>query len=71
MTENLAPFAVLVLVAHLAGKSGEATALGAMIFFWARLAHVIVYTAGVIYLRTLVFFVAAIGEIMILVALFR
>jgi uncharacterized MAPEG superfamily protein len=71
LTENLAPFAVLVLTAHAAGKSNDATAFGAMLFFWARLAHVIVYTAGIVYLRTLVFFVGAVAEIIILVQLFR
>ena len=71
LTENLAPFAILVIVAHLAGKSGDLTALGAAIFFWARLAHIIVYAAGIIYLRTLVFFIGSAGEILILIALFR
>jgi uncharacterized MAPEG superfamily protein len=71
LTENLAPFAILVLAAHAAGKANDATALGAAIFFWARVAHFLVYTAGVVYLRTAVFFVGAVGEIMILVQLFR
>ena len=71
LTENLAPFAILVLTAHAAGKSGDATAFGAMLFFWARVAHVIVYTAGIVYLRTLVFFVGTVSEIIILMALFR
>jgi uncharacterized MAPEG superfamily protein len=71
LTENLAPFAILVLTAHAAGKSSELTAMGAAIFFWARVAHVAVYTAGIIGLRTLVFFVGAVGEVMILIALFR
>jgi hypothetical protein len=60
-----------VLTAHAAGKSSELTAMGAAIFFWARVAHVAVYTAGIIGLRTLVFFVGAVGEVMILIALFR
>jgi uncharacterized MAPEG superfamily protein len=71
LTENLAPFAIFVLAAHAAGKSSDMTALGAEIFFFARLAHFLVYTAGIVYLRTLVFFVATVGEVMILVALFR
>jgi len=44
LTENLVPFAALVLVVHVAGLSNEMTAMGAMIFFWARVAHAIVYT---------------------------
>ena|SRR5215468_6874939 len=71
LVENLAPFAILVLVAHAAGKANAATAVGATLFFWGRVAHVAVYTAGIIYLRTLVFAVAALGELMILFQLFR
>lgn len=71
LVENLAPFAVLVLVAHVAGKTNALTALGASIFFWARVAYVPVYVAGIPYLRTVVFFVAAAGELLILAQLFR
>lgn len=71
MVENLAPFAALVLVAHVAGKANETTALGATIFFWARVAHVAVYTAGIPYLRTAVFALASVGEVMILLQLFN
>jgi uncharacterized MAPEG superfamily protein len=71
LTENLAPFAILVLVAHVTGKHNEATALGATLFFLGRVAHVLVYTAGWIYIRTAVFFVAVVGEVMILLQLFK
>lgn len=67
MVENLAPFAALVLVAHVAGKADATTALGAQIFFVARVAHAAVYIIGIPYLRTLVFGLAAAGEILILV----
>jgi uncharacterized MAPEG superfamily protein len=70
MVENLAPFAVLVLTAHVAGAANSATALGATLFFWGRVAHFAVYCLGIPYLRTLVFAVAVIGEIMILAQLF-
>ena len=66
MVENLAPFAVLVLVAHVAGKANATTALGATLFFWGRVAHFVVYTLGIPYLRTLVFGIASVGELMIL-----
>jgi uncharacterized MAPEG superfamily protein len=68
--ENLAPFAVLVLVAHVAGAANATTALGATLFFWGRVGHFVVYTIGIPYLRTLVFAVAVLGEIMILTQLF-
>jgi len=53
--ENLAPFAALVLVAHFAGASNAATAAAATAFFWARVAHYVVYVAGVPFGRTLTF----------------
>jgi len=71
LVENLPPFAILVLVAAIAGKANATTALGATLFFWGRLAHAVVYVAGVVYLRTAVFFVATAGELMILFQLLR
>lgn len=47
MLENLVLFAALVLVAVATGKTNEMTLLGAQIFFWARVAHAIVYVAGI------------------------
>jgi uncharacterized MAPEG superfamily protein len=71
LIENLAPFAILVLVAQVSGKANTWTALGAQIFFWGRVAHVVVYTAGITGVRTAVFFLATAGEVLILVQLFR
>ena len=53
--ESIAPFAVLVLVAHVASVSNESTAFWAMVFFYARVAHAVVYWLGIPYIRTLVF----------------
>jgi len=71
VVENLGPFIILVLVAHVSGKANATTALGATIFFWARLVYAAVYIAGIVYLRTAVWFVAAFGEVLILIQLFR
>jgi uncharacterized MAPEG superfamily protein len=71
LVENLAPFAILVLGAQVSGKANGMTALGAEIFFWARVAHVAVYTAGITGVRTAVFFIGTAGELLILVQLFR
>jgi len=71
LVENLAPFAALVLVAHVSGKANGLTALGAEIFFLARVVHLAVYTAGITGVRTVVFFIGTAGEILILVQLFR
>ena len=71
LIENLAPFAILVLAAQVSGKANGMTALGAEIFFWARVAHVAVYTAGITGVRTAVFFLGTAGELLILIQLFR
>jgi len=71
LIESLAPFAILVLVAQVSGKADAATALGATIFFWGRVAHLAMYVAGVVYLRTLAWFGAWVGGAIILVQLFR
>ncbi len=70
LVENLGPFAILVLVAHVAGKANATTALGATLFFWGRVGHAASYIAGIIYLRTAVFFIAIVGELLILSQLF-
>ncbi|MGD9886285.1 MAG: MAPEG family protein [Reyranella sp.] len=65
MIENLVLFAALVLIAAAAGKANATTAMGAMIFFWARLAYAIIYLIGIPWLRTIAWFIAVIGMAMI------
>ena len=69
MVENLAPFASLVLVAHVLDVSTELTVLGATLFFWGRVAHAVVFTFGIPYLRTIAFAVSWVGMILIAVEL--
>lgn len=52
-----APFAALVLIAHIAGQSNEMTAMWAMVFFWARVCHLIVHLLGIPYIRTVAFLI--------------
>jgi uncharacterized MAPEG superfamily protein len=62
--EVFAPFAALVLLAHVAGKANETTAFWSKVFFWTRLSHAVVYLAGIPYIRTVIFtlgFVAVFG----------
>jgi uncharacterized MAPEG superfamily protein len=66
IAENIAPFAVVVLVAHVAGAANETTALGAMIFFGARVAMVIGHTFAITFLRSVAWFVSLAGLVMIL-----
>jgi uncharacterized MAPEG superfamily protein len=46
LQENLVLFAIVVLVAQAVGVSNDTTAMGATIFFYARVAHAIVYAFG-------------------------
>ncbi len=53
--ENLVMFAALVLMLHVLGITNPTTVLACNVYFWARLAHYLVYTAGIPWLRTLSF----------------
>jgi len=70
MLENLVLFTALVLIAQVAGKANAATALGASIFFWARLVYAGIYLAGISWVRTAVWFVSVIGMAIIAWQLF-
>lgn len=62
--EVFAPFAALVIVAHLTGKANAMTAFWAACFFWLRLAHAVVFLLAIPYVRTMIFtlgFVAIAG----------
>ena len=69
MLESLPIFAALVLVAQVTNQTSHLTALGAELFFWARLAYAVIYIAGVPYVRTAAWFVGVVGMGMIFVHL--
>ena len=56
--ENLVLFATIIVVAHLVDANNNATAVCAMVYFFARIVHTIVYAAAVPWLRTLSFAVS-------------
>lgn len=60
LVEQFGAFAGLILVAHLAGVSNGATQLAAAVFFWARIAHAIVFISGFgqLMARTVIFTIA-------------
>lgn len=64
--ETFAFFAALVLAVVALGRQGAGSALGAQLYFWARLVYVPVYAAGIPYLRTLVWAVSIVGLVMLL-----
>jgi uncharacterized MAPEG superfamily protein len=53
--ENLVIFAALVLAAHALGVSNNAIATAAMVYFWARVVHLVAYTLAWPWVRTLAF----------------
>jgi len=64
--ETFVYFAVAVLVVTVLNKTNSTTALGAEIYFWARLLYVPIYAAGVAFVRTLVWTASVVGIVMVL-----
>src|SRR5277367_518139 len=67
--DNFVLFAAIALVAHVSGRAGARVDTGAEIFFWARVAFIPVYYAGIVYLRTAVWLVSIIGLAMMIAAI--
>ncbi|GIL39693.1 MAPEG family protein [Roseiterribacter gracilis] len=63
--ENLTVFAPLALAVPIAGMSTATTAMWCAVFFWARVAHALVYTFGVPVLRTVAFTVGFIAQLVL------
>ncbi len=68
MRENMLIFAPLVLIATVANISNQWTVLGAQLFFFARVAHAIVYLAGWPVVRPLFWLAGVIACALILLA---
>ncbi|MBV8698070.1 MAPEG family protein [Bradyrhizobium sp.] len=69
--ENLVIFAPLVLILNALDYSTTWTALAAAVFFWARVAHVIVYTLGLPVFRTAAFTVGFLAEVVLVLGIFK
>lgn len=61
--ENLVVFAALVLVAHAAGVSNEATVTASQVYFWARVVHPLAYSMAIPWVRTGAFAVGFICQV--------
>ena len=61
-------FVPLALIANAAGLDAEVM-LGAQVAFWARIAYVPIYIAGIKYLRSLVWIVGVVGYGMMITAM--
>lgn len=64
--ETFPLFVALVLAVTVAGKADTWTATGAALYFWARVAYLPLYLAGIRYLRSIVWAIAGAGLVIIL-----
>jgi uncharacterized MAPEG superfamily protein len=69
--ENLIIFAPLVLIADTLDISTGATVFACALYFWSRLAHVVVYTLGMPVARTLAFAGGFVAEVILVLAIFN
>lgn len=63
-------FAAAALAVVLTRRGDAMTALGAQLYFWARLAYVPLYAAGIPYVRSLVWVASVAGLLLVLRVLF-
>ena len=68
--ENLMIFAPLVLILDSMNYTTQATVIACAVYFWARLAYTIIYTAGIPVLRTVAFTVAFLCQVVLALAIF-
>jgi uncharacterized MAPEG superfamily protein len=68
--ENLMIFAPLVLILDSLGHSTESTVIACAVYFWARLAHAVIYALGIAVLRTLAFTVGFLAQVALVLAIF-
>lgn len=68
--ETFVFFAAAVLAVEFARRNSGSTALGAQIYFWARVAYWPIYAVGIPYLRTVVWAIAFWGLLQVLEGLF-
>jgi uncharacterized MAPEG superfamily protein len=70
MLESLPLFIALVLIAQATKMTNATTLFGCQLFFWGRLAHWLIYLAGIPWLRTLAWVVSVVGMVLIFLQLF-
>lgn len=66
---NFPAFAALALTLKLIELGNETTALGAAIWFWARVAYVLAYASGIPMLRSVAWITSIAGLVMMLLPL--
>lgn len=68
--ETFGLFAVSVILVVLLHKQDTMSALGAQLYFWARLVYVPVYALGIQVVRTIIWAVSIVGVVMVMLAAF-
>ncbi|MGZ5930027.1 MAG: MAPEG family protein [Rhizomicrobium sp.] len=68
--ETFGLFAVSVILVVLLHRQGSNSAIGAQLYFWARLVYVPIYALGIQMVRTLVWAVSIVGVVMVMLAAF-
>ena len=68
--DNLVIFAPLVLILDAQGYSTRGTVIACAVYFWARLAHAVVYAMGIPVVRTLAFTVGFLAQAALVFAVF-
>jgi uncharacterized MAPEG superfamily protein len=69
--ENLVIFAPLILILNEIDYSTKWTVYACAVYFWARVAHLIVYTLGLPVVRTLAFTVGFVAQVVLALAIFK
>jgi len=69
--ENLVIFAPLVLILNEIDYSTTWTVYASAVYFWARVAHLIVYTLGLPVFRTIAFTVGFLAQAVLALAIFK
>ena len=69
--ENLIIFAPLVLILNAIDYSDKWTVMACAVYFWSRVAHLIVYTLGLPVFRTLAFTVGFLAQAVLALAIFK
>ncbi len=64
--ETFAFFAAAVLAVVITQRADAHTALGAQLYFWARVIYIPLYAAGIPYIRSLVWLLSMAGIVMVL-----
>jgi len=64
--ETFPLFAAMALAVHMTGKADWWSGFGAALYFWARLAYLPLYLAGIPYLRSAIWSLATLGILIIM-----